>query len=345
MPSIIGLVPGMGERDVAGISMKFPRRKFLHLAAGAAALSSLTRVAYALDYPTRPVRILVGAAPGGANDILARLLSQWLSQQLAQQFFVENRPGAGTNIATEAVVRAPSDGYMLLFFPTAAAINATLYERLGFNFLRDIVPIAGVARLHFVMVVEPSLQTKTVAEFIAYAQANPGKLSMASPGSGTGPQMAGELFKIMAAVDLVTVQYRGDAPALTDLLARQVQVYFSPAPSALELIRAGKLRALAVASTNRLDALPEIPTVGETLPGYEASGFLGFGAPKNTPAEIVYKLNREINAGLADSKIKERIAQLGSIPMSMTSAEFSNFIAAETEKWAKVIRAAKIKLE
>jgi tripartite-type tricarboxylate transporter receptor subunit TctC len=335
----------MRDRKLLGITMKLPRRKLLHLATGATALSSLACLAYALDYPTRPVRILVGAAPGGVNDIFARLLSQWLSEQLAQQFFVENRPGAGGNIATEAVVRASSDGYTLLFFPTAAAINATLYEHLGFNFLRDIAPIAGVARLHFVMVVDPSLHARTVAEFIAYAQANPGKLSMASPGGGTGPQMAGELFKIMAAVDLVTVQYRGDAPALTDLLARQVQVYFSPVPSALELIRAGKLRALAVASANRLDALPGVPTVGEILPGYEASGFLGFGAPKNTAAEIAYKLNREINAGLTDPKIKERIAQLGSTPMPMTSAEFSNFIAAETEKWGKVIRAANIKLE
>jgi tripartite-type tricarboxylate transporter receptor subunit TctC len=325
--------------------MKLPRRDFMHLTAVAVALPALCRNASALDYPTRPVHVIVGFAPGGANDIFARLVSQWLSERLGSQFVVDNRPGAGGNIATEAVVRAASDGYTLLFVATAAAINATLYDHLSFNFLRDIAPIAAVVRLHFVMVVDSSFPAKNVAEFIAYAKANPGKLSMASPGSGTGPRMAGELFKTMAGVDLVTVPYRGDAPALTDLLARQVQVYFSALPPALEFIRTGKLRALAVASANRLDALPNVPTVGEILPGYEASGFLGFGAPKNTSVEIVEKLNSEINAGLANPKVKERFAQLGSTPMPMTPAEFGKLISDETEKWGKVIREAGIQPE
>jgi len=325
--------------------MKLPRRKFLHLAAGAAALSALPRSAAALDYPTRPVHIIVGFAPGGANDIFARLMGQWLSEQLGQQFVVDNRPGASGNIATETVVKSAADGYTLLFVATGAAINATLYDHLNFNFLHDIAPVAPVVRLQYVMVVNPSVPAKTVVEFVAYGKANPGKLSMASPGSGTGPHMAGELFKITAGIDMVTVQYRGDAPALADLMAGQVQVYFSAVPPALEFIRAGKLRALAVSSAERLDALPDVPTVGETLTGYEATGFLGFGAPKNTPFEIIAKLNGAIRAGLADPTIEERFAQLGSTPLPMTADEFGDFLATETEKWAKVIKSANIKPE
>src|SRR4051794_37977519 len=272
------------------------RRQFLHLAAGVATLPALARIASAQAYPTRPVRLFVGFAPGGVNDIFARLAGQWLSERLGQPFVIENRPGAGSNIATESVVRAAPDGYTLLLVATPAAINANLYEKLSFNFIRDMAPIAAIVRQPFVMVVAPSFPAKTVAEFIAYGHANPGKLSMAAPGSGSGPQMAGELFKMMAGIDMVTVQYRGDAPALTDLIAGQVQVYFSALPPAIEFIRAGKLRALAVASAMRSDALPGVPTVAEFLPGYEASGFLGIGAPKNTRAEIVDKLNSEINA-------------------------------------------------
>jgi tripartite-type tricarboxylate transporter receptor subunit TctC len=321
------------------------RRQFLHVAAGAATLPALSRIASAQAYPTRPVRLFVGFAPGGANDIFARLAGQWLSERLGQPFVIENRPGAGSNIATESAVRAAPDGYTLLLAATPAAINATLYEKLSFNFIRDIAPIAAIVRQPFVMVVAPSFPAKTVAEFITYGNANPGKLSMAAPGSGSGPQMAGELFKMMAGIDMTTVQYRGDSPALTDLIAGHVQVYFSALPPAIEFIRAGKLRALAVASATRSDALPGVPTVAEFLPGYEASGFLGIGAPKNTPAEIVDKLNGEINAGLADAKIKERFADLGSTPMVMTPGGFTKFIAAETDKWAKVIRTANIRPE
>jgi tripartite-type tricarboxylate transporter receptor subunit TctC len=325
--------------------MKLPRRNFLHLAAGAAALPAVSRIARAQAYPSRPVRWIVGFAPGGGNDIVARLMGQWLSERTGQQFVIENRPGAGTNIATEVVVRAPSDGYTLLLVSAAAAINATLYEKLNFNFIRDIAPVAGITRVPDVMVANLSVPSRTAPEFIAYAKANPGKLTMASPGIGTTPHLAGELFKMMAGVDVVHVPYRGTALALTDLLGGQVQVTFTSMPSVIEYIRAGRLRALAVTTATRSDALPDIPTVGEFLPGYEGAIWYGLGAPKATPAEIVNKLNKEVNAGLADPKIKARLADLGGTVLPGSPAEFGKLIAEETEKWAKVIRAAGIKAE
>jgi tripartite-type tricarboxylate transporter receptor subunit TctC len=323
--------------------MKLPRRQFLHLAAGAVALPTATGASFALDYPTRPVHIIVGFAPAGTNDISARLIGQWLSERLGQQFVVENRPGASTNIATELVVRAPSDGYTLLLVPAPAAINATLYDNLNFNFIRDIATVAGIMRSPNVMAVNPLVPAKTVPEFIAYAKAHPGKVNMGTGGIGTTPHIFGELFKMMAGVNLVPVVYRGGAPALLDLIAGQIQVIFGPLPEAIGYIRAGKLRALAVTSATRSAALPDIPTVGEFVPGYDASAFFGLGAPRNTPVEIVNKLNSEINAGLADPKIKERLAELGGVPMPMTPAEFGKLIVDETEKWGKVIRAANIK--
>jgi len=325
--------------------MKLPRRRFLHLAAGAVALPAVSRVASAQAYPTRPVHIIVGFAAGGPNDISARLMGQCLSERLGQQFVIENRSGAGGNVATELVVRAPADGYMLLLVPAPAAINATLYDNLNFNFIRDIAPVAGIVRVPEVMVVNPSVPANTVPEFIAYAKANPGKINMASAGNGSVPHVAGELFKFMAGVDLVRVGYRGGGPALIDLLGGQVQVMFEPTLSTISYIRAGKLRALAVTSATRSPALPDIPTVGEFVPGYEATAWFGIGAPKNTPSEIVDKLNKEVNAGLADPKIKERLADLGGVPMPMTSAEFAKLITEETEKWAKVIRSANIKAD
>ncbi len=323
--------------------MKLPRRKFLHLAAGAAALPTMSRVAWAQTYPTRPVHLIVGFAAGGPNDISARLMGQWLSERLGQQFVVENRPGAGGNVATELVVRAPADGYTLLLVPAPAAINATLYDNLSFNFIRDIAPVAGILRVPEVMVVNPSVPANTVPEFIAYAKANPGKINMASAGNGSVPHVAGELFKFMAGVDLVRVGYRGGGPALIDLLGGQVQVMFEPTLSTIAYIRAGKLRALAVTSATRSPALPDVPTVGEFVPGYEATAWFGIGAPKNTPTEIVDRLNTEVNAGLADPKIKDRLADLGGVGMPMSSVEFGKLIADETEKWAKVIHAANIK--
>jgi len=325
--------------------MKHHRRRFLHLAAGAVALPAVSRVASAQAYPTRPVHIIVGFAAGGPNDISARLMGQCLSERLGQQFVIENRSGAGGNVATELVVRAPADGYMLLLVPAPAAINATLYDNLNFNFIRDIAPVAGIVRVPEVMVVNPSVPANTVPEFIAYAKANPGKINMASAGNGSVPHVAGELFKFMAGVDLVRVGYRGGGPALIDLLGGQVQVMFEPTLSTISYIRAGKLRALAVTSATRSPALPDIPTVGEFVPGYEATAWFGIGAPKNTPTEIIDKLNREVNAGLADPKIKERLADLGGVPMPMTSAEFAKLITEETEKWAKVIRSANIKAD
>jgi tripartite-type tricarboxylate transporter receptor subunit TctC len=325
--------------------MKLPRRKVLHLAAGAAALPAMPRAASALDYPTRPVRIIVGFPPAGSNDISARLVAQWLSERLGQQFVIENRPGAGTNVATEIVVRAPPDGYTLLLVASPAAINATLYDNLTFNFIHDIAPVAGISRAPGVMLVNQAFPAKTVPEFIAYAKANPGKINMATAGIGSGPHVYGELFKMMAGVDLVTVHYRGGGPALTDLLGGQVQVLFEPIVSSIAYIKAGKLRALAVTSAKRSAALPDIPTVGEFLPDYEASGFYGIGAPKNTPVAIIDKLNEEISAGLADPKMRGRLADLGSVPMPMTPAEFGKFIVDETGKWAKVIKFANIKPE
>jgi tripartite-type tricarboxylate transporter receptor subunit TctC len=325
--------------------MKLPRRRFLHLTAGAAALPAVSRFAWAQAYPTRPVRLIVPFAAGGSTDITARLMGQWLSERLGQPFVTENRPGAGINIGTEAVVRAPPDGYTLLLVGPPSAINATLYDKLNFNFIRDIAPVAGVIRVPNVMVVNPSVPAKTVPEFIAYAKTNPRKVNMASSGNGTSPHVAGELFKLMSGVDLVHVPYRGGAPALTDLIAGQVQVYFATTPASIEYIRAGTLRALAVTTAARSEALPDVPTVGEFVPGYEASGWFGVGAPKSTPAEIIDKLNREINAGLADAKIKERLVDLGGTVLALSPAEFGKLIADETEKWGKVIRATNIKAE
>jgi tripartite-type tricarboxylate transporter receptor subunit TctC len=325
--------------------MKLPRRKFLHLAAGAAALPALSRVAWAQTYPTQPVRIIVGFAPAGGTDIMARLIGQWLSERLGQQFVIENRPGAGTNIATEAVVNAPPDGYTLLLACLPNASNATLYENLKFNFIRDITPVAGIGRDPFAIEVNPSVPVKTVPEFIAYAKANPGRINMASSGIGSGNHIFGEQFKMMTGVNLVHVPYRGAGPALVDLLGGQVQVMFASMSSSIEYVRTGKLRALAVTTATRLGALPDLPTVGDFVPGYEASFWYGVGAPKATPAEIVEKLNREINAGLADPKIKARLAGMGVTALPGSPADFNKLIAAETEKWGKVIRAANIKPE
>jgi tripartite-type tricarboxylate transporter receptor subunit TctC len=326
--------------------MKLPhRRQFLHLAAGAAALPAMSRVAMAQAYPTRPVRLIVGFTPGSAPDIVARLMGQWLSERLGQQFLVENRPGAATNIGTEAVVRAPADGYTLLLAGAPNAINTTLYDKLSFNFLRDIAPVAGISRERIVMVVHPSFPAKTVPEFIAYTKANPGKVSMASPGNGSSPHVSGELFKMMAGIDMVHVPYRGGGQVMTDLIAGQVQVSFIGLTVAIEHIRSGKLRALAVTAATRSDALPDIPTVSDFVPGYEASAFWGVGAPRNTPAEIIDKLNKEINAVLSDPEPKRRLAEGGGTVLVGSPADFGKFVGDETEKWAKVIRAANIKAE
>jgi tripartite-type tricarboxylate transporter receptor subunit TctC len=326
--------------------MKLPhRRQFLHLAAGAAALPAASRIAWAQAYPTRPVRLIAPVAPAGAGDILARLMGQWLSERLGQPFIIENRPGGGNNIGTEAVVRAPADGYTLLLAGTPNTVNVTLYEKLNFNFIRDIAPVAGVIRGSFVMVVNPSVPAKSVPEFIAYAKANPRKLNMASAGNGTASHVAGELFKMMAGVDMVHVPYRGGGPALNELLGGQVQVMFPTTVSSIGYIRSGRLRALAVTAATRSDALPDIPTVGEFLLDYEASNWFGVGAPKATPAEIVEKLNKEINAGLADRKLNARLADLGGDVLALSPADFGKFIADETEKWAKVIKFAGVKAE
>jgi tripartite-type tricarboxylate transporter receptor subunit TctC len=324
--------------------MKLPhRRQFLHLAAGAAALPAVSRIARAQSYPTKPVRIVVGFAAGGVTDIVARLIGQWLSERLGQQFIIDNRPGAGSNLATESVVRSAPDGYTLLLVGPAAAINATLYQKLSFNFSRDIAPIATIYNAPLVMEVNPSLPFKTVPEFIAYAKANPGKINFASSGSGTSSHVTGELFKTMAGVTMQHVPYRGAAPALTDLLGGQVQVMFDNVSSSIEHIREGRLRALAVTTTIRWDRIPDVPTVAESVPGFEASGWQGIVAPKNTSVEIIDRLNREINVGLADAATKARIADLGSTVFASSPAAFARFIADETEKWGKVIRAANIK--
>src|SRR5262249_24628467 len=326
--------------------MKLPhRRQFLHLATGAAALPAVARLAWAQAYPSRPVRLIIGYAPGASADTTARLMAQWLSERLGQSVIVESRPGGGTNIATEAVVRATPDGYTLLMVGTAQPINATLYDKLNFHFIRDITPVAGLIRFPNVIVVNPSVPANTVPELIAYAKASPGKISMASAGIRSAPHVAGGLFKTMAGVNMVHVPYRGGGPALTDLLGGQVQVYFPTTVSSIGYIRAGRLRALAVTTATRSDALPDIPTVGEFLPGYEARFWYGVGVPKNTPAEIADKLNEAINAGLADPTIRVRLADLGGVPMPMSPAEFGKLIADETEKWGKVIRAANIKPE
>jgi tripartite-type tricarboxylate transporter receptor subunit TctC len=324
--------------------MKLPhRRQFLHLAAGAAALPAVSRFAWAQAYPTRPVRIIVGTPAGGGLDIVARLVGQWLSERLGQPFVIENRPGAGTNIGTEVVVRAAPDGYTLLLIATANAINATLYEKLNFNFVRDIAPVGTISREPYIMLVIPSFPAKTVPEFIAYAKANPGTINMASAGAGTGTHVAGELFKMMSGTNMQHVPYRGGAPVLTDLIGGQVQVYFGLISGSIEYVRAGKLRALAVTTASRSNALPDIPTMGDFLPGYEASAFYGVGAPKNTPAEIVDRLNKEINAAIADPKIRARLDDLASMALAGSPTDFGKHIADETEKWGKVIRAANIK--
>jgi tripartite-type tricarboxylate transporter receptor subunit TctC len=325
--------------------MKLARRKFLHLAAGAAALPMVSRIAWAQAYPTKPVRLIVPFAAGGPNDILSRLLGQWLSERLGQPFITESRPGAGGNIGTEAVVRAPPDGHTLLQVAAVHAINATLYEKLNFNFIRDIAPVATIMRGPFVMVVNPSVPAETASQFIAYAKANPGKISFASVGNGTTPHVGSELFKMMTGIDMIHVPYRGGAPALTDLIAGQVQMSFVPTLGSIEYIRAGKLRALAVTTTMRSDLLPDLPTVSELVPGFEASIWFGIGAPRNTPAEIVDRLNKEINAGLADPKIREQLVALGGTVLAGSPADFGKLIAEETEKWAKVIRAAGIKAD
>jgi tripartite-type tricarboxylate transporter receptor subunit TctC len=328
-----------------GTVMKLPRRRILHLAAGAAALSAAPRFARAQTYPARPVRIVVPVPPGGALDILARLIGQWLSERLGQSFVIENRAGGGTNIGIEAVVRAPPDGYTLLLIPGSVPVNATLNTKLSFNFIRDIVPIAMISSIPLVMVVSLSVPAKTVPEFIAYAKANSGKINMASGGLGSTSHVGGELFKLNTGLDMLMVPYRGGAPALTDVIGDQVHVYFSYLPESIESVRTGKVRALAVTTATRSPALPDLPTVGDFVPGFEASSWQGIGAPRQTPIEIVARLNREVNAALADPTIKARLAELGSAPTPMTPDDFTKFIVAETEKWAKVIRAANITLQ
>jgi tripartite-type tricarboxylate transporter receptor subunit TctC len=325
--------------------MKLLRRKFLHLAAGAAVLPVVSRIAQAQAYPARPVRLIVGFAPGGTTDLTARLIGQWLSERLGQQFVVENRTGAATNVATEAVVRAPADGYTLLLVTASNAINATLYDKLNFNFIRDIAPVAGIIRFPLVMQVNPAFPAKTVPEFISHVKSNPGKVSYGSGGIGTSIHVASELFKMMAGVEMIHVPYRGGAPAMTDLMAGQVQVVFNPVPESMEFIKAGKLRPLAVTSATRSEALPDIPTVGDFVPGFEAIAIQGIGAPRNTPAEIVGQLNKEINAGLVDPRLKARFTDLGASVFPVSPAEFGKFIAEETEKWGKVINFSGAKSE
>jgi tripartite-type tricarboxylate transporter receptor subunit TctC len=326
--------------------MKLPhRRQFLQLAAGAAALPALSRLARAQAYPARPVHLIVGFPAGGVGDILARLLGQWMSERLGQPFVIENRPGAATNIAAEAVARSSSDGYTLLWITAANAINATLYDKLNFNFIRDIAPVASFVRGPGVMEVNPTVPAKSILEFIAYAKANPGKINFASAGMGSLSHVAGELFKVMAGVDMLHVPYRGAAPALNDLIGGRVQVMILPIISSVEHIKAGKLRALGVTTTTRLEVVPDVPTVGEFLPGFEVSDWTGIGVPKNTPAEIVGRLSTEIDAALGNPKMKARLAELGSVPMPMSRTDFAKLIADETEKWGKVIRANNIKPE
>jgi tripartite-type tricarboxylate transporter receptor subunit TctC len=325
--------------------MTIHRRKFLQLAAGAAALPAAPQIALAQTYPTRPVRLLVGFGAGGAPDILARLIAQWLSDHMGQPFVVENRVGASSEIATEIVVKAPPDGQTLLLASLANAVNATLYQNLTYDFTRDIAPVAGISRDPLVMVVTSSFPTKTVPEFIAYAKANPGKINMGSPGVGTSPHMAGELFKFMTGIEMAHVAYRGSAQVLTDLLGGQIQVYFAPIAASIGTIKDGRLRALAVTTARRADALPDVPTMAEFVPGYESSAFYGIGAPKGTPAEIVDKLNKEINAGLADPAFKARLAEQGSSPFPGSAGDFGKLVTGETEKWAKVIKSANIKPE
>ena len=325
--------------------MALHRRTFLGLAAGAAALPAASRMARAQAWPSRPVRIIVGFPPGGATDIQARLMGQWLTERLGQQFIVENRAGASGNIGTEAVAKAPADGYTLLQVVTPNAINAALYTNLGFDFIRDIAPVICAARLAYVVVVHPSVPATTIPEFIAYAMANPGKINYGSAGPGTPQNITCELFKMMTGVNLVHVPYRGGAPATTDLVGGHLQVIFCPVSEAIEHIKSGKLRALAVTTAKRLDALPDVPPVGDFVPGYEASGFAGIGAPRNTPADIIDRLNKELNAGLADARIRARITELGGTPLGGSPAEFGMILSEATEKWGRVIKFAGIKVE
>ena len=325
--------------------MKLPRRTFLHLAATAAALPAVPRFAGAQAYPSRPVRIVVGFASGGNSDILARLIGQWLSERLGQPFVIENRPGAASNIGTEAVAKAPPDGYTLLLVSLSNAVSALLYDKVNFDFVRDIAPAASMARSPYVMLINPAVPAQTVPELIGYAKANAGKVSIASAGSGSGPHICGELLKAMAGVNMVHVPYRGDVPALTDLIGGQVQVYFGTLAASIEYVKAGKVRALAVSTATRSDALPDIPRLAEFAPGHEVSLWTGLGAPRGPPAEIVARLNEEINAGLADRSIKARLADLGATVYASSAAAFGQLMADETEKWRRVIRAANIKAE
>jgi tripartite-type tricarboxylate transporter receptor subunit TctC len=323
--------------------MTLRRRQFLQLGAAAVAATAGSPVAWAQGYPSRPVRIVVGFPAGGGGDIVARLMAQWLSERLGQQFIVENRPGAASNISTEAVVKSPADGYTLLLATTANSVNATFYENLNFDFIRDIAPIAGIVDLPLVMAVNPSFPAKTVPQFIAHGKTKTAKLTMASPGTATPPHVAGELFKMTTGVNMLHVPYRGDAPAIADLLGGQVDVFFGTLSGSMEHIRAGKLRALAVTTAKRQEALPEVATLGDFLPGFEASAWLGLGAPRNTPAEIVHQLNKEINAALADHKMKARLADLGLTGLPGSAADFGKLIAEDTVKWAKVVKFAGIK--
>jgi tripartite-type tricarboxylate transporter receptor subunit TctC len=325
--------------------MKLPRRQFLHLAAGAAALPVMSRIARAQTYPSRPIHWIVGFPPGGATDIIARLMGQWLSERLGQSFVIDNRPGAGSNIGTEAVAHAPADGYTVLMMSAAQPINAVLYEHLNYDFIRDIAPVASISREPNLMVVHPSVPAKTVPEFIAYAKANPGKLTMASSGNGTIVHVSGELFKMMTEVSMLHVPYRGAGPAVVDLIAGQVQVMFATMPSSIEYVRSGKLRALAVTSAARSMALPDVPTVAEFVPGYEASAVYGMGAPKATPTQIVDTLNHAVNAILSDAKVQARLADLGGTVLPVSPAEYAEILARTTEKWAKVIQTAHIKVD
>jgi tripartite-type tricarboxylate transporter receptor subunit TctC len=325
--------------------MKLPRRRLLHLVTSAAALPAVSRIACAQAYPSRPVRLIVPFGPAGATDITARLIGQWLSERLGQQFIIENRPGAGGNVGTETVVHATPDGYTLGLFGAPSAINATLYDKLNFNFVRDIAPIAPIVRFPYIMVVNPSVPAKTLPEFIAYTKANPGKINMASPGIGSTPHVNGELFKVMTGTNMVHVPYRSAAAVLADLLSGQVQLYFGTTASSLEYVRTGKLRALAVTIERRLDALPDIPAVAEFVPGYEASSWFGVGAPRNTPVEIIDKLNREIDAGVADPKMKARLADLDGIALTGSPSDFGRLIVEETKKWGKVVKFAGVKAD
>ena len=345
LQSEFGVVRSRESRSRSGRkAVKLARRQFLRLVTVSAAAPALSPLAWAQAYPSRPVRIIVGSLPGGTPDILARLLGQWLSERLGQPFIIENRPGAGGNTGTEAVVRAPADGHILLLVTTANAINATLYDTLNYNFIHDVTPVASIVRQPYVMLVHPSVPASTVPEFIDYAKAHPAKLNMASVGKGTGTHVAGELLKMMAGINMVHVPYRGGAPATTDLIAGQVQVMFSVPVTAVEHVRAGRLRALAVTTATRSEALPDVPTVGDFVPRYEASAWFGIGAPSNTPPEIVDRLNRELNAALADPKIKARLATEGGGQLALSPADFGKLIVEETEKWAKVVRAANIRI-